>query len=232
MKKIQILLMAIMLVISANAFTEIVESYTWKAFPGKGQQMLNNMQEAAKIQTALGASVSINALNVGGANEVDYVIRVDDIQSWGELKDKLTTSPEWLRFFSKIGRNPTGELQSSLTGINLDPSKKASDFNDNYVYGVWVWDPAVGRNAEVVQTLLAGSQIDKSLGARVEVYSEGVGGTGNYYYVLFFDSWTSMSDYFSNSGASKERADFVSSIDPASMTLVRSFTGSTVPSTN
>ena len=41
-----------------------------------------------------------------------------------------------------------------------------------------------------------------------------------------------MSDYFSNSGASKERADFVSSIDPASMTLVRSFTGSTVPSTN
>ena len=82
MKKIQILLMAFILIISANAFTEIVESYTWKAFPGKGQQMLSNMQEAAKIQTALGASVSINALNVGGANEVDYVIRVDDIQSW------------------------------------------------------------------------------------------------------------------------------------------------------
>ena len=232
MSKFHYLFISLILTISSMSYAEIVEVYTWKSFPGKGQQMLNNMEEAAEIQSSLGASVSINVLNVGSANEVDYVIRVDDMQSWGAIKDKLTTSPEWLRFWTKISRTPTGELQSSLTGINLDASKKAADFNGNYVYGVWIWDPATGRDAEVAQNLVRGRQIDESLGARVEVYSEGVGGTGNYYYVMLFDSWSAMANAFTNMGTSTERAEFVSGIDPASMTLVRSFTGATVPNAN
>ena len=86
MKKIQILLIALMVSAAPGAFAEILEVYNWKANPGQAQKMLTNMNESAKVHRALGAQVTINILDVGSENQVDYVIRFDDIKKWGALK--------------------------------------------------------------------------------------------------------------------------------------------------
>ena len=229
MKKIQFLLISCLLSLPSVSYGEVLEVYNWKAFPGKGQQMLEIMSEAAEIHTALGATVGIYQLNVGSENQVDYVVRTDDLVSWGEFKDKLTTSEKWVRLWSKVSRNPTGELQMSLVGVNLDTSKKASDFTDPSVYGVWVWDPSPGYEAQLLQNFMKAKAIHESLGARVEVYSEGVGGTGSYHYVLNFKSWSEMGEFFTKVGTSKEVAEFNASIEPGGAELVRSFSGSSIP---
>ena len=83
MKKIQYLFMALILSISSTAFTEVLEVYNWKSDPGKSQQMLNNIAEAAEIHTELGATVGVYALNIGSENQIDYVLRFDNQESWG-----------------------------------------------------------------------------------------------------------------------------------------------------
>jgi len=228
MKKIKFLLMSLALTLSSLAFTEVLEVYQWKADPGKGQQMLNNIAEAAEIHTELGATVGVYALNVGSENLIDYVLRFDDNESWGVYKDKVTSSEKFQRFWTKVSRNPTGELQMSLTGINLDASTKAADFPGPFVYGVWVWDPSPGYEAQLLQNFARAAEIHEGLGARAEAYSEGFGGTGKYHYVLFFDNWTEMGKFFSKASQSAELAEFNASLEPGGATLVNSFSGSTI----
>jgi len=228
MKKIQYLFMALILSISSTAFTEVLEVYNWKSDPGKSQQMLNNIAEAAEIHTELGATVGVYALNIGSENQIDYVLRFDNQESWGKFKDNLATSDKFQRFWEKVSRYPTGELQMSLSGVNLDPTKKAADFPGPFVYGVWVWDPSPGYEAQLLQNFARAAEIHESLGARAEGYAEGFGGTGNYHYILFFDNWTEMGNFFSKANNSKELAEFNASLEPGGATLVRSFSGSTV----
>ena len=228
MKKIQILLIALMVSAAPVAFAEILEVYNWKANPGQAQKMLTNMNESAKVHRALGAQVTINILDVGSENQVDYVIRFDDIKKWGAFKDALATDKKWNDLWNKIGRKPTGELQMSLVGINTDASVKASDFDKPFVYGVWVWEPAPGKTAEVAERQQKYKEIHESLGARVEIYSEGPGGTGSFHYCMLFDSWSDWADASIKMGSSAELAELNSQADPNSATLVRSFTGRTV----
>ena len=72
-KKLVISLSALLVSFSPFAVAEIIEVYTWKAFPGKGTLMLTNMAEAAAIHTDEGASVYMYAHNVGSTQLVDYV---------------------------------------------------------------------------------------------------------------------------------------------------------------
>jgi hypothetical protein len=60
MKTIKIFLLTFIMFQSSANFADVGEVYQWKAFPGKTQQMLENMQEAAKIHEAEGAVVAID----------------------------------------------------------------------------------------------------------------------------------------------------------------------------
>ena len=228
MKRIQILLMTLMVSASPVAFAEILEVYNWKANPGQAQKMLSVMNESAEIHRALGAQVTINLLDVGSENQVDYVVRFDDMKQWGSFKDSLTTDKKWNDLWTKVSRKPTGELQMSLVGINTDSSVKASDFDQPFVYGVWVWDPATGRTADVMAIHQKYKEVHESLGARVEIYSEGPGGTGSFHYCMLFNSWSDWADWSIKADVSSELAELNSQYDPSAATLVRSFTGRTV----
>ncbi len=126
MKKIQVLLIGSLLTISSVSFAEVLEVYNWKAIPGKAQQMLSTMNEAAEIHTALGATVGIYQLNVGSENQVDYVVRTDDQISWGKFKDKLAmikssiVSSDTLQL---IGFSKLSELLESLQLLDLSVTR-------------------------------------------------------------------------------------------------------------
>ena len=49
MKTIKIFLLTIIMFQSSANFADVGEVYQWKAFPGKTQQMLENMQELSLI---------------------------------------------------------------------------------------------------------------------------------------------------------------------------------------
>ena len=228
LKKVAISLSALLLSFSPYAVAEVIEVYTWKAFPGKGTLMMSNMADAAAIHTAEGASVYVYAHNVGSTQLVDYVLRWDNRGAWGATKDKSRGSEKWVEFWAKTSGDPSGELVSSLSGRNLDASVKAESFRGLNTYGVWVWDPAPGKNAEVLRTFAAATNIHQSLGARVDSYAEGFGGTGNYHYLLSFKSWSDMAAFQDKLGSDPRWLELMSSGDPNNSTLVQSFSGQTI----
>ena len=229
MKKV--VLVISMVLFTSSAFSEIVEVYRWKAYPGKAAQLLSDMQEAAQIHSDMGIAVQINQLGIGSTQNVDYVMRFDDLESWGRLKDMNVVSEEWTNFYSRVAANPGGELVESINGINTDTSVMADDFENGQVFSVFVWDPAPGRSAELVQGFEAAANIHESLGARVEGYTEGFGGTDNMHYVMIYDSWSDMAAAQERMATSEEWLAFQNATATATeptATLVQTFTGQTV----
>ena len=80
MKSLKFILLGVLLNASFLVKSEVAEVFSWKANPGKTAEMIENMAEAAGIQRALGAHVTINQLDVGSQQQVDYVIRFDSIE--------------------------------------------------------------------------------------------------------------------------------------------------------
>jgi hypothetical protein len=179
-----------------TSFAEIVEVYRWEAYPGRQADMLVTMQQAAEIHTALGANIQINALDIGSTQSLDYVMRYDDLASWGESRDKNTESAEWAAFYASVASNPAGKLVASFSAVNNDADAMADDFDEQPVFNVSVWDPRPGSGVELAQGLQMAKAMHERMGARVEIYVDLYGGTDKMHYVMSFDSWTHHAEVF------------------------------------
>ena len=144
-------------------------------------------------------------------------------------KDKLNTSSAWVEFQKKYPGSSLGEMSSSLSGINLDQTVKARDFEDPFVYSVQVWEATPGKAQELLVNFMTAKSIIESTGARVEIYSEGTGGNGKFHYVLLYDNWSSMGKSYAKLGESQEWLSFqAKSAQGLSGTLVSSQSGQVV----
>jgi len=228
MKKIKFIATLIILSIPTVSYSEVVEVFTWKAFPGKGQVLLQNMNIAANIHRSQGVQVSINAHDIGSTQLTDYVLRWDDIDSWAKTKDSQRNSPEWLQFWADAAENPAGELVTSFSGGNLDQTKKASDFTGSWVYSVNVWDPHEGKEAEVLQRFQVAKEILEKSGARVEIYGGGWGSNGLIHYVLMYKSWADLAESFSKLGPGSDWSTFLAANSEVIADELSYFTGQTL----
>ena len=112
-----------------------------------------------------------------------------------------------------------------------DASVMAEDFENGKVFSVFVWDPAPGRSQDLALGFETAARIHESLGARVESYSEGFGGTDKMHYVMIYDSWSDMADVQNRMSTSEEWLAFQNATSEATeppATLVQTFTGQTI----
>ena len=171
MKKLLVLLF--LTAFARHSAGEILEVYTWKPYPGKAEQLLQTFEEAAEIHSSLGIGVTINALGVGTTQNMDYVLRYDDLESYGRLKDANFGDTSWNTFLAKARANPSGELVSSWSANNLDSSNMADDFTDQgQVIAFFRWQPAPGAAGlqAMTQGAMTSKPIHEDLGARIETY--------------------------------------------------------------
>jgi hypothetical protein len=206
---------------------EIVEVYRWEPYPGKNMALIEAMQEAADIHTNLGATVQINRLDIGTSQQIDYVMRFDDLAAWGSAKTKLASSQDWAEFGVRASSDPSGKLVESLLGTNLDQT----DFADKTVFSVFIWDPAPGRSLELQAGFAAAKMIHEANGAKVDSYLESFGGSDKLHYVMSFDSWDHMAEvqakFTSDPAWIEFQAANASATDPVAE-LIMSFAGSTL----
>ena len=205
-KTIHLIVVSIFLSISTVSFADVVEVFQWKAFPGKGQDMLESMSKAAKIYASEGGQVSIDAHNIGSTQLINYVIRWDNSKDYAKSKDLQRSSKAWADFWAESNANPAGELVASFSANNLDPSKKASDFKGSYVYSAAIWKVNPGKDLALITRFMEAKPILEAAGARVEIYAGGWGAPGEYHYVLMFDSWTALEASFSKLGPGSDWA--------------------------
>ena len=223
--------MMLLCVLSLPVRAEIVEVYRWEPYAGKNMALIEAMQEAADIHTNLGATVQINRLDIGTSQQIDYVMRFDDLAAWGSAKTKMASSQDWAEFGVRASSDPSGKLVESLLGTNLDQTTKASDFADKTVFSVFIWDPAPGRGLELQAGFAAAEMIHETNGAKVDSYLESFGGSDKLHYVMSFDSWEHMAEVQAKLSSDPAWIEFqgvnASATDPAA-DLIMSFTGTTL----
>ena len=225
MNKIKIILLSVFLSVSYSMNSEVLEIYTWKAKEGELDKMLSAFVEAREIHESEGAVVvSIEQTDMGGTGEYQYTMRWDDQMQWGAYKDMIGNSPKWQEFWTKWSKNPAAELVATVSGGSMDDSK-AEDYRDPYVWAAYEWKPAPGRTSEMLARMSQSKSIIEKTGAKVTIYAEGVGGTNDYHFVMFYDTWTDMATSFTNLSTSEEWQLFNASNDPTMSTLISTNSG-------
>ena len=206
MKKLLVLLF--LTAFARHSAGEILEVYTWKPYPGKAEQLLQTFEEAAEIHSSLGIGVTINALGVGTTQNMDYVLRYDDLESYGRLKDANFGDTSWNTFLAKARANPSGELVSSWSANNLDSSNMADDFTEQgQVIAFFRWQPAPGAAGlqAMTQGAMTSKPIHEDLGARIETYLINSGeNRGQVLYLMIYDSFSDMARTASAMASSSE----------------------------
>lgn len=206
MKKLLVLLF--LTAFAGHSAGEILEVYTWKPYPGKAEQLLQTFEEAAEIHSSLGIGVTINALGVGTTQNMDYVLRYDDLESYGRLKDANFGDTSWNTFLAKARANPSGELVSSWSANNLDSSNMADDFTEQgQVIAFFRWQPAPGAAGlqAMTQGAMTSKPIHEDLGARIETYLINSGeNRGQVLYLMIYDSFSDMARTASAMASSSE----------------------------
>ena len=213
--------------ISSAVFAEVVEVYRWKVYPGKDVETLALFERSAAIHNGMGISVQINRLNIGTTQQLDYVMRYDDVASWGRLKDEASTSADFLELYAEYVANPPAELVESIRGTNLDPTIMASDFGDETVFSVYVWEPDRGTTPQLIEGFKLSEALHENYGARIEGYQESYGGSTKMHYVALFESWSALAAFESNEDMVQFANNLNSNPDSTS-TLVTSYTGTTI----
>ena len=187
----------IVFILGQNSYAEILEIYTWKPYPGKAEQLVQDMNEAAKIHSELGITVTISALSLGTTGDVDYVMSYEDLESWGSLKDATLKSTEWNAFLGKTRSNPSGELVDSFSMSNHDLLNRSNPFSEpGQVVAFFRWEPAPGAagSEALRQGFTAAKVIHESLGARVETYQimNGRDGVRDMMYIMIYNNYSHM----------------------------------------
>jgi hypothetical protein len=197
---------------------EILEIYTWKPHAGKAELMLDAMQEAAEIHSGLGIGVTISQLAQGTTQDIDYVLRYDDLESWGALNDSSTLSAEWNTFFAKFQANPHGELVNSFSMVNHDQSNMADDWaEEGQIVSFFRWEPALGLAGQEAlrQGFMTAKEIHEALGARVETYqvTNGSEGVTDMMYLMIYDGYSEMAEVNQAMQTSPEWLAFQQAVD-------------------
>ena len=225
MNKIKIMVLSIFLSFSFSINAEVLEIYTWKAKEGELDKMLSAFMEAKEIHESEGTVVvSIEQTDMGGTGEYQYTMRWDDLMQWGEYKDMIGSSAKWQKFWTKWSKNPSADLVATVSGGSLDDSK-AEDYRDLYVWSAYEWKPAPGRTSEMLARMAQSKSIIEKTGAKVTIYSEAVGGTNDYHFVMFYENWTDMAKSFASLSTNEEWQEFNASNDPTMSTLISTNSG-------
>ena len=206
MLKNKLIKLALLLTISVSSIglAEKAEVYRWEPFPGQTNKIIENMMRAAEIHRDQGAHVSIYQMDVGSAGQpLDYVLRWDNEKDWAKTREQ-SRSAEWQKFWESVSKDPSGELVMSSEFYNLDASVAANVFEGRDVFRVFVWEPQPGKSMELVQLFSEAKNIHEKLGARIDLYSEGVGGSGKFHYLMTFKNWGELAKFNAKIASSKE----------------------------
>ena len=217
MKKNKIILSFICLLASSSVFAELMECYALTAIPGKGAEMWTSINDMAEMQEKSGAVVGIYPVRVGGqSGQINYCLRWDDAPAWAKFADK-----QYGGIYSTLKKplekksEPTFTMIQSLTLINIDPEVKANDdFTGKLVWHMFSVLPAQGREKDVVGRLTGMKKLIEANGNRVEIYQDGAGGNGSYYFMTVADSWTELVKRWMKTGDTEAWQEFMGAADP------------------
>ena len=174
----------LLLSISAFAIADVLEVNIWKSMPGMAPQTFQYGAEARAIHEDLGASVIIGADTDG---RMHYALTFENWAAWAKFNAKADASEAWGAFIAKINQNPSAELEDNYLLNVASPGAPLAG-----AYQVFIWEPELGRGADMFQAGMEAKAIHEKAGVSVSINFDQL---NRMHYLVSFNSWDAWAKF-------------------------------------
>ncbi len=94
---------------------------TWKAVPGKRNEVIQQFKEAKAIHERLGGRVRMWASGMAGPNfgTLTHVIVLDDMAALAKFGEKAQAGPAWLKMVPSLYSDSPGTIVSHSQAVEI-----------------------------------------------------------------------------------------------------------------
>lgn len=179
----RILIASLLLVCSSIAGAQVLEVNIWEPMPGMGEKTVEYAKEGTGIIKELGGSASVAQDRDGSLH---FVTNHKNWAEWAALQKKLSDSKAWTNFVARFSAKPSATLTNNYLLNTAAPGK------DGAVYQVFIWQPELGRGADLFQAGMEAKAIHEKDGAAVTIHADQM---QNMHYVMGFDTWAAWAKF-------------------------------------
>ena len=177
------LIASVLLVCSSIAGAQVLEVNIWQPMPGMAQKTVEYAMEGAGIVEELGGNATVGQDRDGSLH---FVTNHKNWSAWAAFQKKMSGSKAWASFLAKINAKPSATLINNYLLNTPVPGKEGS------VYQVFIWQPELGRGADLFQAGMKAKAIHEKDGAAVTIHADQM---QNMHYVMNFDSWEAWAKF-------------------------------------
>lgn len=200
--------MAMSMTISVSgARAEVMEIWSHSLEGGDYARNVKQYERLRPIVENLGAYVEYYLEDIDGQPVSHFVVKFDDMRSWGAYRDRLSMHPSFLKWNNRY-RSKANQLQvgSSLMSNIYEPSAKADLYRGADTFYITQWKAMPGKSAQMRAAMIEGAKIAENNGIFAQAYANGYNDT--FMAVWVFDSYTGASTQLEFIQNSKEFQSF------------------------
>ena len=171
--KLNILFMTLALGI-APAKAEVMEVWSHSLENGDYSKNVKQYERLRPVVEGLGAYVEYYMEDIDGAAISHFVVKFDDMRSWGAYRDRLSMHPTFLKW-NKRYRAKANQLQldTALMSNIYEPSAKADLYRGADTFYITQWKAMPGKTAAMRAAMIEGAKIAENNGIFAQAYANG-----------------------------------------------------------
>ena len=177
------LIASLLLLCSSLAVAQVLEVNIWQPIPGMGEQTVKYAKEGQAIVKELGGSAMVGQDRDGSLH---FVTSHKNWADWAAFQKMRSEIKAWTSFLARIGAKPSATLVNNYLLTTPSPGK------DGSVYQVFIWQPELGRGADLFQAGMKAKATHEADGAAVSIHADQM---QNMHYVMNFDSWEAWAKF-------------------------------------
>jgi hypothetical protein len=198
--KVKAIIIALTLAVT-GARAEVMEVWSHNLDGGDYARNVKQYERLRPIVENLGAYVEYYMEDMDGAAISHFVVKFDNMRSWGAYRDRLSMHPSFLKW-NKRHRARANQLQvdTSLMNNIYEPSAKADLYRGADTFYITQWKAMPGKTAAMRAAMIEGAKIAENNGIFAQAYANGY--SDMFMAVWAFDSYTGAAtqlEYLENS---------------------------------
>ena len=204
--KLKMLLLALALS-ATGARAEVMEVWSHSLENGDYAKNVRQYERLRPIVEELGAYVEYYLEDIDGAPVSHFVVKFDNMRSWGAYRDRLGGDADFQKWNSRF-RAKANALQVNTALMNniYEPDARADLYRGTSLFYISQWKALPGQTLALQAILTEAAKTAENNGIFAQVYANGYDDT--YMVVWAFDSYTTAATQWSFIHDSSEYQQF------------------------
>lgn len=192
---------------SFPAKADVMEIWNHSLDGGSVENNIKQYDRLKPILERLGARVEYYAQDIQGSAISSFVVRLQDMKSWGQYRDRLIADPEFAKWNSRHRPRANGLQVQTLMAENVfKPNAPVTLTDGQNVFYYTAWKALPGKTNQLYADIRASFDIIEAQGGTANLYRDGFSDTLHVFWA--FSNWAEGSAFYENILASAEWQKF------------------------